>query len=456
MVHQYQLNGYNIVLDTCSGSVHVVDDVAYDIIAMYPEHTADEIVSAMMAKYGDREDVTEEDLRQCIDDVTNLKEAGKLWTPDTYENMAFDFKNRNTVVKALCLHVAHTCNLNCSYCFASQGKYQGERALMTFEVGKRAIDFLIENSGTRRNLEVDFFGGEPLMNWDVVKQLVEYGRSQEAAHNKKFRFTLTTNGVLLNDEVMEFCNKEMGNVVLSVDGRKEVHDYMRPFRKGAGSYDLIMPKFEKFAESRNQDKYYVRGTFTHHNLDFSQDVLHLADLGFKQISVEPVVAADTEEYAIREEDIPQILEQYDILAKEMIKREKEGKGFNFFHFMIDLTGGPCVYKRLSGCGSGTEYLAVTPWGDFYPCHQFVGEEQYLMGNVDEGITKPEIVKDFGRCNVYTKPDCKDCFARFYCSGGCAANGYHFGGDIRGNYKIGCELQRKRVECAIMIKAALAE
>ena len=327
---------------------------------------------------------------------------------------------------------------------------------MSFEVGKKALDFLIANSGSRKNLEVDFFGGEPLMNWQVVKDLVKYGREQEKLHNKKFRFTLTTNGVLLNDEVMEFCNKEMGNVVLSVDGRKEVHDYMRPFRKGAGSYDLIMPKFEKFAESRNQDKYYVRGTFTHHNLDFSQDVLHLADLGFKQISVEPVVAADTEEYAIREEDIPQILEQYDILAKEMIKREKEGKGFNFFHFMIDLTCGPCVYKRLSGCGSGTEYLAVTPWGDFYPCHQFVGEEQYLMGNVDEGITKPEIVKDFGRCNVYTKPDCKDCFARFYCSGGCAANGYHFGGDIRGNYKIGCELQRKRVECAIMIKAALAE
>lgn len=327
---------------------------------------------------------------------------------------------------------------------------------MSFEVGKKALDFLIANSGSRKNLEVDFFGGEPLMNWQVVKDLVEYGRSQEKLHNKKFRFTLTTNGVLLNDEVMEFCNKEMSNVVLSVDGRKEVHDYMRPFRKGAGSYDLIMPKFQKFAESRNQDKYYVRGTFTHHNLDFSKDVLHLADLGFKQISVEPVVAPDTEEYAIKEEDIPKILEEYDILAKEMIKREKEGKEFNFFHFMIDLTGGPCVYKRLSGCGSGTEYLAVTPWGDFYPCHQFVGEEEYLMGNVDEGITKPEIQKEFGHCNVYTKPDCKNCFARFYCSGGCAANAYHFKGDIQGNYEIGCELQRKRVECAIMIKAALAE
>ena len=327
---------------------------------------------------------------------------------------------------------------------------------MSFEVGKKALDFLIANSGSRRNLEVDFFGGEPLMNWQVVKELVRYGREQEKLYNKKFRFTLTTNGVLLNDEVMEFCNQEMGNVVLSVDGRKEVHDYMRPFRKGAGSYDLIMPKFQKFAESRNQDRYYVRGTFTHHNLDFSRDVLHLADLGFKQISVEPVVAPPEEDYAIREEDIPQILEQYDILAKEMIAREKAGNGFNFFHFMIDLTGGPCVYKRLSGCGSGTEYLAVTPWGDLYPCHQFVGEEEYLMGNVDEGITRPDIQKSFGSCNVYTKPACRDCFARFYCSGGCAANAYHFQKDINGNYEIGCELQRKRVECAIMIKAALAD
>ena len=411
--------------------------------------------AAIAEKLGDR--FKKEDVETSVTECKKLQEQGMLFTKDIYENIIDEFtKNRQTVVKALCLHIAHDCNLACRYCFAEEGEYHGRRALMSFEVGKKALDFLIANSGSRKNLEVDFFGGEPLMNWQVVKDLVKYGREQEKLHNKKFRFTLTTNGVLLNDEVMEFCNKEMGNVVLSVDGRKEVHDYMRPFRKGAGSYDLIMPKFEKFAESRNQDKYYVRGTFTHHNLDFSQDVLHLADLGFKQISVEPVVAADTEEYAIREEDIPQILEQYDILAKEMIKREKEGKGFNFFHFMIDLTGGPCVYKRLSGCGSGTEYLAVTPWGDFYPCHQFVGEEQYLMGNVDEGITKPEIVKDFGRCNVYTKPDCKDCFARFYCSGGCAANGYHFGGDIRGNYKIGCELQRKRVECAIMIKAALAE
>ena len=463
MIHQYINNGYHIVLDVNSGSVHSVDALLYDAVEILAKIVPDmekpmpltddqkkAVREALVCKY------SAEDIEDALSDIQELIDAEELFAADIYKDYVIDFKKRQTVVKALCLHIAHDCNLACKYCFAEEGEYHGRRALMSFEVGKKALDFLIANSGNRINLEVDFFGGEPLMNWQVVKDLVKYGREQEKLHNKKFRFTLTTNGVLLNDEVMEFCNKEMGNVVLSVDGRKEVHDYMRPFRKGAGSYDLIMPKFEKFAESRNQDKYYVRGTFTHHNLDFSQDVLHLADLGFKQISVEPVVAADTEEYAIREEDIPQILEQYDILAKEMIKREKEGKGFNFFHFMIDLTGGPCVYKRLSGCGSGTEYLAVTPWGDFYPCHQFVGEEQYLMGNVDEGITKPEIVKDFGRCNVYTKPDCKDCFARFYCSGGCAANGYHFGGDIRGNYKIGCELQRKRVECAIMIKAALAE
>lgn len=463
MIHQYQNNGYNIVLDVNSGAVHVVDQEAYDVIEvlnrMNEDHTVEtlkspETAEALKKELGEK--YSEKDLLDILEAVTELTEQGRLFTKDIYESFIDVVKQRKTVVKALCLHIAHDCNLACKYCFAEEGEYHGRRALMSYEVGKKALDFLIANSGTRRNLEVDFFGGEPLMNWQVVKDLVAYGREQEKLHNKKFRFTLTTNGVLLNDEVMEFCNKEMGNVVLSVDGRKEVHDYMRPFRKGAGSYDLIIPKFQKFAESRNQDKYYVRGTFTHHNLDFSKDVLHLADLGFKQISVEPVVAADTEEYAIREEDIPQIMEEYDALAKEMIAREKAGKGFNFFHFMIDLTGGPCVYKRLSGCGSGTEYLAVTPWGDFYPCHQFVGEEQFLMGNVDEGITHPEIRDKFGKCNVYTKEACKDCFARFYCSGGCAANAYHFQKDINGNYGIGCELQRKRVECAIMIKAALAE
>lgn len=452
LIHRYKNNGFNIVLDINSGCIHVVDDVTYDILPYLEEGLP---VKAIEAKLGDH--YKKEDIESSAKECEKLKEQGMLFTKDIYENAIEEFSNnRQTVVKALCLHIAHDCNLACRYCFAEEGEYHGRRALMSFEVGKKALDFLIANSGSRRNLEVDFFGGEPLMNWQVVKDLVKYGREQEKIHNKNFRFTLTTNGVLLNDEIMEFCNKEMSNVVLSVDGRKEVHDHMRPFRKGAGSYDLIMPKFQKFAQSRNQERYYVRGTFTHYNLDFSRDVLHLADLGFKQISVEPVVAPDNEDYAIRREDLPQIMEEYDALAKEMIIREKEGRGFNFFHFMIDLEGGPCLYKRLSGCGSGTEYLSVTPWGDLYPCHQFVGDEDFLMGNVDEGITKPEIADAFRCCNVYTKEKCKKCFARFYCSGGCMANAYKYAGGLNDSYDIGCEMERKRVECAIMIKAALAE
>ena len=456
MVHQYKNNGYDIVLDVNSGAIHVVDDVTYDVIEMYAarenvaDTSAEEIVTALSGKYG------KEEVEEAIDEVQTLIKNEELFTKDTYENYMMDFKKRPTVVKALCLHIAHDCNLACRYCFAEEGEYHGRRALMSFETGKKALDFLIANSGNRRNLEVDFFGGEPLMNWQVVKDLVAYGREQEKIHNKNFRFTLTTNGVLLNDEIMEFANKEMGNVVLSIDGRKEVHDHMRPFRKGAGSYDLIVPKFQKFADSRNQDKYYVRGTFTHNNLDFSNDVLHLADLGFKQISVEPVVAQPTEDYAIREEDLPQLYEEYDKLAAEMVKRHKNGNDFNFFHFMIDLEGGPCVAKRLSGCGSGTEYLAVTPWGDFYPCHQFVGQEDFCLGNVYEGVKKTETVNEFKKCNVYSKKECSQCFARFYCSGGCAANSYNFTGKINDVYEIGCKMQQKRIECALMIKAALAE
>ena len=450
MIHQYRNNGYNIVLDVNSGAVHVVDDLVYDVIELLDAgKTEGEVKELLQEKY------KAADLEEALEECRQLKEDGVLFTEDIYENAIMDFKARPTVVKALCLHIAHDCNLACRYCFAEEGEYHGIRALMSFEVGKKALDFLIANSGNRRNLEVDFFGGEPLMNWQVVKDLIAYGREQEKLHNKKFRFTLTTNGVLLNDEVMEFCNREMANVVLSIDGRKEVHDYMRPFRSGKGSYDLILPKFQKFADSREQKNYYVRGTFTRSNLDFSEDVLHLADLGFKQISVEPVVAQESEDYALREEDLPKIFEEYDKLAREMVRREKEGKGFTFFHFMMDLTGGPCVYKRLSGCGSGTEYLAVTPWGDFYPCHQFVGQEEYLMGNVYEGIKRTDIVDEFKCCNVYTKEKCRSCFARFYCSGGCAANSYNFHGTIQDAYDVGCELQRKRVECAIMIKAALA-
>lgn len=449
MVHQYKNNGYNIVLDVNSGSVHVVDEIVYDMIPMYEGSSLEEITAGLSDRY------KAEDIKEAYEEITELKEAGSLFTEDIYENYIDSFKNRQPVVKALCLHIAHDCNLACQYCFAEEGEYHGRRALMSFEVGKKALDFLVANSGSRRNLEVDFFGGEPLMNWEVVKQLVEYGRSIEEANNKKFRFTLTTNGVLLNDEILDFVNKEMGNIVLSTDGRKEVHDRMRPFRNGKGSYDFIMPKFKKVAESRNQTNYYVRGTFTHYNLDFSKDVLSLADEGFKQISVEPVVASPEDAYALRTEDLPQIFEEYDKLAVEMIKREKEGRGFNFFHFMIDLTGGPCVYKRLSGCGSGTEYLAVTPWGDLYPCHQFVGNEDFLLGNVDDGIVKKNICEEFKQCNVYSKPKCKDCFAKLFCSGGCAANSYNFHGNINDSYEVGCEMERKRVECAIMIKAALA-
>ena len=456
MVHQYKLNGYNIVLDTCSGSVHVVDEVAYDVIALYPEKSGDEIVAAMLEKYGDRPDVTEEDLRQCLQDVKALKEAKKLYTPDTFEPMAFDFKKRSTVVKALCLHVAHTCNLNCSYCFASQGKYNGDRALMSFELGKRALDFLIEHSGTRTNLEVDFFGGEPLMNWDVVKQLVAYARTQEELHHTKFRFTLTTNGMLIDDDVIEFANREMHNVVLSLDGRKEIHDRLRVDYAGQGSYDRIVPKFKKLVESRGGKGYYMRGTFTHANPDFTNDVFHMADLGFTELSMEPVVCAPDDPAALTAEDLPIVLEQYEILAKEMLKREKEGRGFTFYHYMLDLTHGPCIYKRISGCGSGTEYMAVTPWGDLYPCHQFVGEEAYKLGDIWNGVTNTAVRDEFKLCNAYARPECADCWAKLYCSGGCAANAYHASGSIRGVYEYGCELFRKRIECAIMMKAAQAE
>lgn len=466
MIHAYKNNGVNVVMDVESGSVHVVDDIVFDIVnaldAMedisnvrtvegentkaVPFDTLKGYFSLMLKGYN------EDELKEGYEEVKELIEADKLFTEDIYKNFVMDFKKRKTVVKALCLHIAHDCNLACKYCFAEEGEYHGKRELMSFEVGKKALDFLIANSGDRKNLEVDFFGGEPLMNFEVVKQLVEYGRSIEEKNNKKFRFTLTTNGVLLNDEILEFANKEMGNLVLSIDGRKEIHDLMRPKRGGQGSYDEVLPKFIKAAESRNQMNYYVRGTYTRNNLDFCKDVCHLADLGFEQISVEPVVAEPSEDYAIREEDVDTLLKQYDDLVVEMAKRKKEGKAFNFFHFMIDLSGGPCVAKRLSGCGSGTEYLAVTPSGDLYPCHQFVGNKEFLLGNVEDGITNTEKRDEFKLCNVYAKESCSTCFAKFYCSGGCAANSYNFSGDINGTYEIGCKLQRKRVECAIALKA----
>ena len=470
MIHQFKNNGYFIVMDVNSGSIHIVDELVYDILPLYEKMAkekhegekilAEEIMPALCEEEPQRYEADSPDLKEkineALEDIHELIEEEQLFTEDIYENYLVDVSKRQTVVKALCLHIAHDCNLSCQYCFAGEGEYHGERDLMSYEVGKQALDFLVANSGNRRNLEVDFFGGEPLLNFPVVKKLVEYGRSLEEAHQKKFRFTLTTNGVALSDEIMEFANREMANVVLSIDGRKQVHDRMRPFPNGSGSYDLILPKFRRFAESRKQTNYYVRGTFTHHNLDFSKDVLHLADLGFQQISVEPVVAPPTEDYAIQKEDLPMLMKEYDDLAAELVRRKKKGEGFQFFHFMIDLEGGPCVAKRLSGCGSGTEYLAVTPWGDLYPCHQFVGQEDFLIGNVFDGIKNTDLQDEFKRCNVYSKEECKHCFAKFYCSGGCAANSYNFHGNITDPYEIGCELQKKRVECAIMIKAAMAD
>ena len=450
MLHKFSMNGINILMDVLSGAVHAVDDVVYDIADLYPETDANGLCEKFADKY------SAEQVKEAVDELEELKAAGMLYTEDEYEQVLEQIKNRAPVIKALCLHVAHDCNLKCRYCFAEEGEYHGKRSLMSTEVGKKAIDFIIANSGNRRNLEVDFFGGEPLMNFEVVKDIVEYGREQEKLHNKNFRFTITTNGILLDDDKQKYINENMHNVVVSMDGRKEINDLMRPRAGGLGSYDAVVPKFQKLAESRNQTDYYLRGTFTHHNLDFSRDVLHVADdLGFKQVSVEPVVAEATEDYAICEEDLETIFDEYERLAQELYIRHKTGeKDFNFFHFMVDLTGGPCVAKRLSGCGSGTEYLAVTPEGDLYPCHQFVGQEEFKIGTVFDGIQNTKLREEFANCNVYTKPECKKCWAKFYCSGGCMANANNYGGSIMSTYDIGCKLQRKRIECAIMIKAKL--
>ena len=454
MIHQYKLNGYNIVLDICSGSVHAVDDVAYDIIALFEDNSKEDVINEIKSKYLGIDGITEEDIVECYEQVNELKEQGKLFTPDTFKPMAGELKRKTSgVIKALCMHIAHTCNLNCSYCFASQGKYHGERAMMSFEVGKRALDFLVENSGSRRNLEVDFFGGEPLMNFDVVKQLVAYARSIEKEHNKNFRFTLTTNGMLIDDDVIEFANKEMSNVVLSLDGRKEVHDRFRVDYNGVGSWDRIVPKFKKLVDARNGKDYYMRGTFTHANPDFLEDIKTMLDLGFNELSMEPVVCASGDPSELNNDDLPIVLDQYEKLAELMLKREKEGKPFTFYHYMIDLSGGPCIYKRISGCGSGTEYMAVTPWGDLYPCHQFVGDEKFKLGDIWNGVDNVEIQNEFMECNVYARSECKDCWAKLYCSGGCAANAYHSTGSVKGVYEYGCKLFRKRMECAIMVAVA---
>ena len=451
MIHQYKLNGYNIVLDICSGAVHVVDDVAYDIISVFENNDKETVLAMISEKYKGIEGVTPDEIEECYAQVEELKRTRQLFVPDTFEPMAGALKAKTSgVIKALCLHIAHTCNLNCSYCFASQGKYHGERAIMSYEVGKRALDFLVENSGKRRNLEVDFFGGEHLMNFDVVKQLVAYARSIEKEKGKNFRFTLTTNGMLIDDDVIEFANKEMSNVVLSLDGRKEIHDRFRVDYAGKGSWERIVPKFKKLVDARGGKGYYMRGTFTHANPDFLEDIKTMLDLGFTELSMEPVVCASGDPSELTEADKPIVMEQYEKLAELMIEKDKEGKPFTFYHYMIDLSGGPCIYKRISGCGSGTEYMAVTPWGDLYPCHQFVGEEKYKLGDIYNGVTNIEAQNEFAQCNVYARPDCHDCWAKLYCSGGCAANAYHSTGSVKGVYKYGCDLFKKRMECAIMV------
>lgn len=452
MIHQYKFDNLNIVLDVASGSIHLVDEIAYDIISLFENNPKEKVIEEVFTKYSNL--ATKSEVIECYDQVLELVDNGTLFSKDVYEVQADTLKNKSRgIVKALCLHVAHTCNLNCSYCFASQGKYHGDRAIMSLEVGKRALDFLIENSGSRRNLEVDFFGGEPLMNFQMIKDLVAYAREIEKKHGKNFRFTLTTNGVLVDDDVIEFANKEMSNVVLSLDGRKEVHDRFRVDYSGKGSYDKIVPKFQKFVSARQGKNYYMRGTFTHHNPDFSNDVKQMLDLGFTELSMEPVVCAPSDPSALTESDIEIVLKQYEDLARLMLERQKQGKPFTFYHYMLDLSDGPCIYKRISGCGSGTEYMAVTPWGDLYPCHQFVGEEKFKLGDIYKGVDNTAVQEEFASCNVYSHKECKDCWARLYCSGGCAANAYHAQGSIKGIYESGCKLFKKRIECAIALQIA---
>ncbi|MDR3314527.1 MAG: thioether cross-link-forming SCIFF peptide maturase [Oscillospiraceae bacterium] len=457
-IYAYTLFDKNIVLDIGSGSVHVVDPVAYAAITQWaqtPEKAA--LRTALQAQFP-QEPPEEFDL--LLEEINVLVQRGKLFAPEAaagldYATLAAQKRaTRPDSVKALCLHVAHTCNLACEYCFAKAGNYNGAAALMPFSVGKRALDFLIEQSGAHKNLEVDFFGGEPLMNWPVVKQLVAYARSLEAAHNKRFRFTLTTNGVLLDDEVTAFCNREMENVVLSLDGRKEIHDRLRRFpgQGGGGSYDLVVPKFQRFAAARAAagKSYYMRGTFTHANPDFCADVLHMAALGFHALSMEPVVCAADSPHALTQDDLRTVMAAYEQLAREMAKRAGAPEAFTFYHYTLDLQHGPCLYKRVTGCGSGTQYLAVTPEGALYPCHQFVGEARFCMGDVWQGVTNHALRAEFGECDLYSRPECRECWARLYCSGGCAANAYHACGNINGIYPTGCELFRKRMECAIWL------
>jgi len=448
MIHKFRMYDTNIVLDVNSGAVHLFDDLSYELLNYYEKYDLDEIKKKLAIKYDAQQ------IEEAYEEIKELVKDGLLFTEDIYREYV-DLLKSKSVVKALCLHIAHDCNMRCKYCFASTGDFGVKRMLMPLEIAKKSIDFLIESSGGRRNLEVDFFGGEPLLNFDVVKETVLYALDKEKGSGKNFRFTITTNALLLNEENKKFINEHMGNVVLSIDGRQEVNDNMRVRVDGRGTYGDIITKIVDMAESRGQDKYYARGTFTRENLDFSKDVLHLADLGLKQISVEPVVAAADAGYALREEDLPVLFNEYEKLVYEYVKRSREGHGFNFFHFMLDFDHGPCAIKRAKGCGSGYEYLAVTPEGDIYPCHQFVGIDEFKMGNVNKGTElKTDISDRFRDSNIYSKDSCMECWARFYCSGGCTANAYQFNKDMDKPYAIGCELEKKRLECALWAKAAL--
>lgn len=443
-IHKFYLNDRYIVLDIASGSVHVVEKIVYEMIDDYEILSKDEVIEKFSKLYN------EEDAKEAYEEIDYLTKEGLLFSED--EHFKLPKYNPQNVVKALCLHVAHDCNLRCKYCFASQGDFKGDRSLMTFETGKKALDFLLQNSGNRRNLEVDFFGGEPLMNFDLVKKLVAYGREEEKKYDKHFRFTITTNGVLLDDEIQDFINENMDNVVLSIDGRKEINDEMRPTTNGKGSYDIIVPKFKELIDKRGDKDYFIRGTFTNENLDFSEDLEDFYSHGFKKTSIEPVVTDEREPYAIREEHLDKILSEYEKMSKDYIEIRKKDKDFSFFHFIIDLSQGPCIVKRTVGCGAGSEYVAITPQGEIYPCHQFVGEEDFLLGNVDEGIKNTDLRDTFKNSNVYTNEDCPTCWARYYCSGGCHANAYYSNNDLSKPYKVGCEMEKKRIECAISVLA----